>query len=225
MSEPLLAFSGVTRTFGAGQGEVRALGPLTLTIGEGEFITVAGPSGSGKTTMLNLAGLLDKPSTGEVFLKGAATSPLSGEGRARLRREAIGFVFQEANLLPVLTALENVEFSLLLRGEGERGRRERAFSALELVGVADQADKFPAAMSGGQRQRVAIARAIVSGPSLVIADEPTASLDRETGAGVVALLKRINRDSGTTFLLASHDTMVIDAASRVILLRDGRVVV
>lgn len=219
---PLLAFEGVFKAYGEGTNRVTALHPSDFAVYPGEMVCVAGPSGSGKTTLLNIAGLLDRPTGGEVTLGGVPTSRLPRKERSNLRKTGIGFVFQSANLLPVLTALENIEFSLLLAGQPEAGRRETAEKYLELVGIADQKNKFPRQMSGGQVQRAAVARAIAKRPGLVIADEPTASLDGATAAALVELFFKINTEEGTTFLFSSHDRRVIEAAGRVAGLSDGR---
>jgi putative ABC transport system ATP-binding protein len=218
---PIVQLISATRSYGEGEGMVAALKGVSLTIREGDFLCAAGLSGSGKTTLLNLAGLLDKPTSGEVMMEGIPTSTLSKTARAELRKATISFVFQDANLLPVLTAAENVEFALMLRGVGQPERRARALEALALVGIADKAARLPHKMSGGERQRASIARAVASRPKLVIADEPTASLDGETGLAIVELLARINREEGTAFLLSSHDPKVIGGARTVIRLRDG----
>lgn len=219
----LIELKGATRRYGEGEGAVTALGGATLAIPAGAFLCAAGPSGSGKTTLLNLAGLLDKPTSGEVLADGVPTGGLTKTARAALRAERIAFVFQEANLLPVLTAFENVEFALMLRGVGEGERRERAAEALTLVGLADKMDRTPGRMSGGERQRAAIARAVAARAPLVVADEPTASLDRETGRAIVELLARLNAGLGTAFLLSSHDPEVINSARTVVRMRDGRI--
>lgn len=222
-SVPVLAFKGVFKRYGEGPRAVTALHPSDFAVLPGEMVCVAGPSGSGKTTLLNIAGLLDRPTGGEVTLDGVPTSGLGRAERSVIRKTGVGFVFQSANLLPVLTALENVEFSLLLAGSPEAGRRETAEKYLELVGIADQGNKFPREMSGGQVQRAAVARAIAKRPKLVVADEPTASLDGASASALIDLFFRINREEGTTFLFSSHDRRVIESAGRVALLADGRI--
>lgn len=218
----LLAFKAAGRSYGEGVARVAALHPVDFSIARGEYVCVAGPSGSGKTTLLNLAGLLDRPTEGEVAFLGRETARLGKEERAGIRRELIGFVFQAANLLPVLTALENVEFALILKGAPRAGREKLALLALERVGLHGLGHRRPHELSGGQRQRAAVARALAAKPSLLIADEPTASLDSETAAGLIALFEDINRSEGVTFLFSSHDQRVISSAGRVLLLRDGR---
>ncbi len=190
----------------------------------GEFTVLAGPSGSGKTTLLNLLGGLDEPSAGEVFLAGRSLRELSRAELARERLDKLGFVFQAFNLIPVLSARENVEFVLELQGAPARERRERALAMLAEVGLAELADKRPLEMSGGQQQRVAVARAIVSRPRVVLADEPTANLDSQTAGRLIELMERLNHDHAVTFLFSTHDPLVIGKAHRVVRLRDGAVV-
>ncbi|GAB4333064.1 MAG: ABC transporter ATP-binding protein [Desulfobulbaceae bacterium] len=214
----------VSRTYATGDTVFHALHPTDLTIGAGEFVCVAGPSGSGKTTLLNLLGGVDRPSSGEVRLAGHRIDGLSATAMARMRRDTIGFVFQSFNLIPVLSVYENVEYILLLKGMEAAQRRELINAALRSVGLQGMERKRPPELSGGQQQRVAVARAIVGQPPVVLADEPTGSLDSRTGRKLMTLLRDINRRRGTTFVYSSHDPHVIDRASRVILLRDGAVV-
>jgi putative ABC transport system ATP-binding protein len=202
---------------------VRALSGVSLDIAHGDFIALAGPSGSGKTTLLNLIGCIDKPDRGRVLIDGVDVTAVPLHRLAATRRDVLGFVFQTFNLIPVLTAWENVEYPLLLRGVGRRERRERVTRWLELVGLADQAKQRPDQLSGGQRQRVAIARAMAGDPKLVIADEPTANLDSETGARILDLLGDINATTGCTFVFSTHDAALIARAERVIRIRDGRI--
>jgi putative ABC transport system ATP-binding protein len=204
--------------------ETWALRDVSLAIASGEFTSLAGPSGSGKTTLLNLLGALDAPTSGTISLDGADLGALSRSQLAALRLAKLGFVFQAFNLIPVLTARENVEFVMELQGVRTAARRERALAILADVGLAELADKRPLEMSGGQQQRVAIARAIVSEPRVVLADEPTANLDSATAGKLVDLMERLNRERGVTFLFSTHDPMVIERARRVVRLRDGRVV-
>jgi putative ABC transport system ATP-binding protein len=219
----LIRLSQVGRAYGSGPGRVVALEDIDLEIAAGEFLAVAGPSGSGKTTLLNLIGAIDVPTAGQVWIGDLALSRAS-EGRlAALRRHQLGFVFQHFNLVPVLSARENVELPLLFRRDLTTAqRRERARRALERVGLGSLMERRPAALSGGERQRVAVARALAGEPDVVLADEPTANLDHETGAGVIALMHELNRERGTTFLYASHDPELIRLADRVVWLRDGR---
>ncbi len=221
----LLELDQVSRTYRRTQGlPVTALHPLSLAVGAGEFVCLAGPSGSGKTTLLNLMGIIDAPTTGTVALAGRPTHRLSRKAAARLRLRSIGLVFQEHNLIPVLSAYENVEYVLLLQGLGAGMRRQKVLAALEQVGLHDLADRRPTELSGGQQQRVAIARAIVTAPQLILADEPTASLDSATGQGIVELLHHLNREEGITFVFSSHDPRIIGKAGRIITLEDGRIV-
>ena len=213
----------VTKIYDEGAVPVQALRGVSLTIEPGEFTVIAGPSGSGKTTLLNLLGALDVPTEGRVSFEGQDLSTLSRRERARLRLYKIGFVFQAYNLIPVLTALENVEFVLLLQGVPERERRRRALEVLEQLGIGELAHKRPHEMSGGQQQRVAVARAVVSRPRLVLADEPTANLDSATGARLLDLMEQLNRTQGVTFVFSSHDPQVIERGRRLLRLHDGRI--
>jgi putative ABC transport system ATP-binding protein len=194
----LVVVSPVTKTYRLGVLTVTALDDVSLTVGTGEFLAIAGPSGSGKTTLLNLIGCLDTPTSGEIEIDGARVSGLSAGQRADLRARKLGFVFQTFNLIPVLTAYENVEYPLLIhRRGGDVATHVRA--VLEQVGLADRARHRPTELSGGQQQRVAIARALVGQPALVLADEPTANLDSHTGKEIIELMRRLNREHGTTF--------------------------
>lgn len=189
----------------------------------GEFAAIVGPSGSGKTTLLNIIGCIDEPSSGEVFISGRPVAGLSREERAEVRKQDIGFVFQTFNLVPVLSAFENVELPLVLLKRPADERREKVVDLLEKVGLGDYLDRRPAEMSGGQQQRVAVARALVKNPKLVLADEPTANLDSTTGEGILELMRELNRDLGITFIFSTHDKMVMDFARRLVVLHDGRV--
>lgn len=203
--------------------EVIALHPLSLTVRAGEFLCLSGPSGSGKSTLLNLMGIINPPTTGSVILAGQRTAGLSRAQAARLRRRHLGLVFQEHNLIPVLSAQENVEYVLLLHGVCASERTERVRRVLELVGLEGCMNRRPGEMSGGQQQRVTIARAIVHSPALVLLDEPTASLDSATGESILDLLQRLNREEGITFVFSSHDPRMIGRAARIIALQDGGV--
>jgi putative ABC transport system ATP-binding protein len=207
---------------GNGQG-VSALADVDLDVHGGEFLAIAGPSGSGKTTLLNLLGLLHAADTGTIRFDGRDVSTLSERERTRLRRERIAFIFQSFNLIPVLTAYENVEHVLLTRPLPSAERRRRTLEALAAVGITEQAGQRPPRMSGGQQQRVAIARALVRDVGVVLVDEPTAALDQTTGRAVMDLLKRLNRDRGITFIFSTHDPRVLAAADRVVHLTDGRI--
>ncbi|MDZ7373366.1 MAG: ABC transporter ATP-binding protein [candidate division KSB1 bacterium] len=202
---------------------VHALRGVSLSIQQGEFTVIAGPSGSGKTTLLNLIGALDTPTRGKVYLEGEDLSQKSRKERARLRLRRIGFIFQAYNLIPVLTALENIELTMMLCGVPEKERRERALALMEEMGIRELAHKRPTEMSGGQQQRVAVARAIVNHPSIVLADEPTANLDSAMAQHLLDLMEEMNRRRRVTFLFASHDSKVIDRARRLLWLRDGQI--
>jgi putative ABC transport system ATP-binding protein len=202
----------------------RALDGVSLSVEEGEFSVLAGPSGSGKTTLLNLLGTLDAPTSGRVFIDGTDVSTLTEGERSQLRLLKLGFVFQAFNLIPVLTAAENVEFVLLLQGVGGGERRKRAVSLLGEFGLAELANKRPPEMSGGQQQRVAVARAIAANPRIVLADEPTANLDSKTAESLLDLMLEMNQQRGVTFLFSTHDPRVMRRARRILHLFDGRIV-
>jgi putative ABC transport system ATP-binding protein len=219
----VIELQDVTRVYKIGEVETHALRGVTLTVEDGEFTAIVGPSGSGKTTMLQLMGCLDRPSGGRVHINGQDVTRLNPNKRADLRKGTIGFVFQFFALIPGLTAYENVELPLLLSGAKKAERRERVNELLEAVGISDRARHRPDQMSGGEQQRVAIARALATHPVLVLADEPTANLDTENGRQVMEIMQRLNAETGTTFLFATHDPRVIPFAQRVVTLRDGRV--
>ncbi len=223
MSKTILEAVDLTKVYVAGEVETRALDKVSLSIEDGEFSTLSGPSGSGKTTLLNMLGTLDRPSDGQVLVDGADTTELSEAERAELRLRKIGFIFQAYNLVPVLSALENVEFVLLLQGKGRAERRRLATEALEQLGLGELIHKRPNQMSGGQQQRVAVARAIVSRPEIVLADEPTANLDSKTAHSLLHLMQRMNQERGMTFLFSTHDPQVMEHARRNIHLVDGRI--
>lgn len=204
-----------------GRTVVKALRGVSLEIHRGEFLCIAGPSGSGKTTLLNLIGCLDKPTSGRIILEGQDVSTCSPRELAWVRRRRLGFVFQTFNLVPVLTAYENVELPLLLLGVGAAERRRRVQELLEALGISDLAHHRPDEMSGGQQQRVSIARALVTHPALVLADEPTANLDSETGKTIIELMHDLNTKDGTTFVFSTHDPKVMERASRLVQIRDG----
>jgi putative ABC transport system ATP-binding protein len=213
----------VTKTYGHGELAVHALSDISLSIDTGEFTVFSGPSGSGKTTLLNLVGCLDVPSTGSVALEGVDVGSLSARKLAGLRGKRIGFIFQSFNLIPVLTALENVEIALQLAAwQGDR--RAKAAKALTDVGLGEYLNRRPNQLSGGQQQRVAVARALVKDPSLIIADEPTANLDSGSGGAVLDLMRDMNERHGTTVLFSTHDPRVMSRAKRIITLEDGRMV-
>jgi putative ABC transport system ATP-binding protein len=212
----------VTKTYHQGQIDIHALQDVSFSIEKGEFLAIAGPSGSGKTTLLNLVGGLDLADSGRIVVDGNAFDDMSQSQLAKLRLHKVGFVFQAYNLIPVLSAAENVEFVMLLQGVPAGDRREKAVAILKDVGLDGKYDRRPAELSGGQQQRVAVARAIVSNPSIVLADEPTANLDSKTGDGLLRMMKKMNEDKNVTFIFSTHDKMVMDYARRILLIRDGR---
>jgi len=214
----------VTRVFKIGEVETHALRGVNLSIQDGEFTALIGPSGSGKTTLLQLIGCLDQPTTGQVIIDGKDVTRLGRNARADLRRGTIGFIFQFFALIPTLSAYENVELPLLLDGSKPSGRRARVLEMLEAVGLSDRAAHRPDQLSGGQQQRVAVARALATQPRLILADEPTANLDTENGRQVMDIMQRLNKDTGVTFVFATHDPRVIKYARRVVTLRDGLIV-
>jgi putative ABC transport system ATP-binding protein len=214
----------VTKTYRQDTVVVRALSGASLSIQEGGFVAIAGPSGSGNTTLLNIIGGLDYADSGRVVVDGNVLNTMRQSELAQLRLHKVGFVFQAYNLIPVLSALENVEFVMLLQGVPPAERRERAKAILDDVGLGGMYDRRPAELSGGQQQRVAVARSIVSNPSIVLADEPTANLDSKTGASLLEIMEEMNEKKQVTFIFSTHDKMVMDYAHRLIYLRDGRVV-
>ncbi|MFW5787349.1 MAG: ABC transporter ATP-binding protein [Halanaerobiales bacterium] len=220
----LLDLKGVEKIYEQGKIEVPALRGIDLKIDSGEFSTVFGPSGSGKTTLLNMIGCLDKPTTGEIYFADEELGKLSAKELADFRRYNLGFVFQSYNLIPVLTAYENVEFALrLIDGNSEKEIKEKVMKILVEVGLEGMEDRRPNELSGGQKQRVAIARALVKEPKLVLADEPTANLDSKTGQEVLEIMLKMNKQSNTTFVFSTHDPQVMDYARRLIEIRDGQI--
>lgn len=215
--------TNVTKTYQQGKVEVRALSGVNLVIQKGGFVAIAGPSGSGKTTMLNIIGGLDSADSGRIMVDGNVVNLMNQSELADLRLHKIGFVFQAFNLIPVLSALENVEFVMLLQGVPAAERRERAKTILDDVGLEGTYNRRPSELSGGQQQRVAVARAIVSNPSIVLADEPTANLDSKTGRGLLEMMREMNEKKKVTFIFSTHDHMVMDYARRLIQIRDGMV--
>lgn len=219
----MIRLEGVGRIFGSGAGRAVALEGISLQVDPGQFMAVAGPSGSGKTTLLNLIGGIDTPTSGTVRIGGRDLRERSDDDLSELRLREIGFVFQNFSLIPVLSAEENIEFPLLFRRDlTAPDRRRRVGDLLERVGLPGVRRRRPAELSGGEQQRVAVARALAGAPNIVLADEPTANLDHETGAAVIELMHELNRESRTTFLYATHDPELIRLADRVIRLRDGR---
>ncbi len=221
--ETLLRLEQVTRTYEQGKIAVHALNQVSLNVKKGEFLALAGPSGSGKTTLLNIAAGLDQPSEGKSFFLDKDLSLLSRRELAKLRLSRIGFIFQSYNLVPVLTAEENAEFILLLRGVPEDVRKSRVKKILKEVGLEGMEKRRPSELSGGQQQRVAVARSLAAEPDLILADEPTANLDSKTAQSLLALLEKLNREHGTTFIYSTHDPEVMKRAHRIITLTDGRI--
>ncbi len=219
----IVEITDIKKNYHQGNVEVHALRGVSLSIEKGGFVALAGPSGSGKTTMLNIIGGLDTADSGSVVVDGNAFDKMNQSELANLRLHKIGFVFQAYNLIPVLSAVENVEYVMLLQGVPTKERRERARTILNDVGLEDKYDRRPAELSGGQQQRVAVARAIVSNPSIVLADEPTANLDSETGRGLLEMMREMNEKKNATFIFSTHDKMVMNHARRLVHIRDGQV--
>lgn len=221
---PIVDLKKVNKIYSQGKVEFKALDAVTLSIDKGEFTALAGPSGSGKTTLLNIIGGIDLADNGSVILAGNEYSNMKESELADLRLKRIGFVFQSYNLIPVLTAAENVEYILRLQKVPKNERVDRVKKILEEVGLQDKHCSKPGELSGGQQQRVAVARAIVSNPDVVLADEPTANLDSKTGKKLLDLMKKLNENKMITFLFATHDNMVMDFARRIVSLHDGRII-
>ena len=222
MSEtPMIEARHVTKVYAAAS-KVAAVAGLTVAFSKGEFTAIAGPSGSGKSTLLNMIGTIDRPTEGEIRYEGRVVSNLSADDSAEFRLRKLGFIFQAYNLIPVLSAVENVEYPLVLQGVARAERRSRALEALRSVGIDPLAHRRPSDLSGGQQQRVAVARAIVHRPLVVLADEPTANLDSKTGAQLLDLMQGLNRDQGVTFLFSSHDPAVLERAKRIVRMHDGK---
>ncbi|WP_370278969.1 ABC transporter ATP-binding protein [Pontibacterium sp.] len=220
----LLALDGIGKCYRQGEIEVQALQDIDLQVEAGEFAALVGPSGSGKTTLLNIIGGLDSPSTGCARLNNTDITQLNDRALADFRLFQLGFIFQAYNLVPVLSALENVELIMVLQGRSADERRERAQHYLSLVGLEEVMDRRPSALSGGQQQRVAVARALAAGPRLVLADEPTANLDSENATALLDIMHRLSHEEQTTFIFSTHDPRVMERAERIITLRDGRIV-
>jgi len=224
MPEPIVEAMDVAKVYQLGKTEVHALRGVSLDIHKGEFLSIAGPSGSGKTTLLNMVGCIDTPTSGQVLVDGKDTKELSERALTDLRLHRIGFIFQTFNLVQVLSVYQNVEFPLLLQGGlARRERQARVNGLLEAVGLASHARHRPSELSGGQRQRVAVARALVTRPPLVLADEPTANLDSQTGENIIDLMKDMNARDGTTFVFSTHDPKVMAHATAIVRIADGRV--
>jgi len=222
--EHIVRLQDVTKDYGQGEVITRALRGVDLEIDTGEFTAMAGPSGSGKSTLLNVIGGLDRPTSGRVEVDGRDVGAMPDRARIRLRRNRIGFIFQSYNLIPVMTALENAEYVLMLQGVKIAERRDRVRALLAEVGLDGLENRFPRELSGGQQQRVAIARAIASQPTLVLADEPTANVDSKTGQALLDLMAELNENQGVTFFFSTHDRAVMDRARRLLTLSDGRIV-
>ncbi len=202
---------------------VHALRGVDIAVNKGEYIVIAGPSGSGKTTLLNLLGALDKPTEGKIYFEGEDITEKPKDELSRMRLHKLGFIFQAYNLIPVLTAIENIEFSMMLLGISDKERKNKALALMDELGIKELANKRPNEMSGGQQQRVAVARAIVNNPSVVLADEPTANLDSVTAGHLLDLMEKMNAEKNITFIFSSHDKQVIDRAKRLVILKDGKI--
>lgn len=224
MEETVIVAHKIFKVFGEGETEIQALRNVDLDIKRGDFAAIVGPSGSGKTTLLNILCGLDNVSSGEIKVSGRSLQEMSGSELAQFRREHIGLVFQAYNLIPVLTVLENIEYVMLLQHVPAAERKERVHTFLAELGLEGKENRFPAELSGGQQQRVAIARAMVSKPDIVLADEPTANLDSETGGQLLEMMRKFNEELKMTFVFSTHDPQIMERAKRLITLTDGRIV-
>ena len=220
----MIKIENVSRNYKTGETVVKALKKVSLDIGAGEFLSIAGPSGSGKTTLLNLIGCIDAIDEGEITINGEKVTEMGKKGMTEFRRNNLGFVFQTYNLIPVLSAYENVAFVLSILNISEEETRSRTMELLKEVGLEGMEHRRPGKLSGGQQQRVAIARALIKNPQIVLADEPTANLDSKTGEDILKLMKAMNEKYKTTFIFSTHDQMVMDYASRLVLLHDGTII-
>jgi putative ABC transport system ATP-binding protein len=223
--EAVVRLSNVAKTYRSGAIEVRAVRGVSLAVPAQRFTMLVAPSGAGKTTLLNLIGCIDKPTTGKIEIAGQDVSRLRDNALSDFRARRIGFIFQSFSLIPVLSAYENIEYPLLLTGMPAPARRRATLAMLEAVGLSDQRRQRPNELSGGQKQRVAIARALVKQPQIVLADEPTANLDSQTGAGIITLMRKMQAESHTTFIFATHDTHLMSHADKIVSLRDRELVV
>jgi putative ABC transport system ATP-binding protein len=224
MSEIVIASKNVSKHFGEGEAQVHALREVDLDINIGDFAAIVGPSGSGKTTLLNILCGLDKVSSGDIQVSGRSLQDMSGSELAKFRREHIGLVFQAYNLIPVLTVMENIEYVMLLQNVPVAERKERVEKFLTEVGLEGKGNRFPVELSGGQQQRVAIARAMVSHPDIILADEPTANLDSETGVLLLDMMRKFNEEFQMTFVFSTHDPQIMECAKRMVTLTDGHIV-
>ncbi len=220
--QPVITFEGVSKVYHLGEYDVHALNGVSTVIYEGEFVAIMGPSGSGKSTMMNVLGALDTPTSGTYILAGSDASQMSDDELAEIRNSKIGFVFQNFNLLPRTSAIQQVELPLIYAGKSQR--RAKAAAALELVGLDDRMDHRPSELSGGQQQRVAIARALVNEPAIILADEPTGNLDSKSGVEIIQILQNLNREQGITIICVTHDPWIARHTQRVLRLSDGRIV-
>ena len=220
----IITTKSLCRYFGAGDTQVKALDQVSMSISKGEFTAIIGPSGSGKTTLLHLIGGLDNPTKGSAFLSGTNIANMSGSDLSDFRRDHIGFIFQSYNLIPVLSAEENIEYIMLLQGVDAKTRKVRVNEMLFQVGLEGLGNRRPVELSGGQQQRVAIARAMASKPDIILADEPTANLDSKTGIALLDLMKKLNQEQNMTFVFSTHDTKIMDRARRLIHIEDGKII-
>ena len=219
----MIELKDIYKIYGDGDGEIRALDGVSLTINQGEFVAIVGQSGSGKSTCMNIIGCLDVPTSGKYHLNGVDVSTMKDDELAAVRNKMIGFIFQQYNLIPKLSVLENVELPLIYRGMSPKERQERALNALDRVGLKDRAKKMPSQLSGGQQQRVSIARALAGDPSLMLADEPTGALDSKTGKEVLDFLKKLN-EQGNTIVMITHDNEIASQAKRIVRIQDGKII-
>ncbi len=224
MATPLIQIESLTKTYQLGEITVHALAEVSVAVDRGSFVAIMGPSGSGKSTFMNIVGCLDKPSSGEYYLDGVNIAEQDRDQLAEIRNRKIGFVFQQFNLLPRTTAIENVELPLLYGDGIASDQRERALAALAVVGLAERADHRPNQLSGGQQQRVAIARSLINNPQIILADEPTGALDSRTSIEIMAIFQKLNRENGITIVIVTHEPDIAQYAERIIHFRDGRIV-
>lgn len=220
----IIEVKGISKTYDEDTVPVHALNGIDITFQQGEFAAIVGPSGSGKTTLLNIIGGLDEPTKGEVIIDGIKITELSGRKKTQFRLENIGFVFQAYNLIPVMTAKENVEFIMFLQGKDKKERDKRTTELLKAVGLAERMDSRPNKLSGGQQQRVAVARSLASKPKFILADEPTANLDSKSTENLLDIMEKLNKEENITFIFSTHDARVVNKARRVITIEDGKVI-